>query len=69
MYDQHTANGTGSQRAFPLAPTPLETINGSKPNIIVRAVIKIGRRRTFAALRAPSQAHAGQAALGSVLRQ
>ena len=37
---------------FPLAPTPLETINGSKPNIIVRAVIKIGRRRTFAALRA-----------------
>ena len=31
------------------APAPLENINGSIPNIIVSTVIRIGRRRTWAA--------------------
>ena len=34
---------------LPLAPTPLANISGSIPNIIVSEVMRIGRRRTFAA--------------------
>ena len=34
---------------FPFAPTPVETIIGNKPKTIVNAVIKIERKRTFAA--------------------
>ena len=34
---------------FPFAPTPLENMSGSIPNIIVRDVMRIGRRRAFAA--------------------
>ena len=34
---------------LPLAPTPVDTISGSSPNTIVRAVIRMGRNRTLAA--------------------
>ena len=37
---------------LPLAPTPLDIINGNRPKIIVNAVIRIGRRRALAALTA-----------------
>ena len=37
---------------LPLAPTPLATTRGKRPNIIVNTVIKIGRKRALAALTA-----------------
>ena len=37
---------------LPFAPTPLATISGSRPKIMVNAVINIGRRRASAALNA-----------------
>ena len=35
---------------LPLAPTPWAIISGIRPNTIDKTVIRIGRRRTFAAL-------------------
>ena len=36
----------------PWAPSPVAYTNGTKPRMVDTLVIKIGRRRTFAALRA-----------------